>query len=396
MKKILLLLVLSLLSISVSWGQKAEMMRIDSLLTRSRYNEALMLVQSLLIKSPNDDVLKAKMGDILAELGDARGAVVQYERVSRDFEPREIIDRKLAIQNYRLGKHHEALGYLQSIFSRGDTTFVDCDLAGRIFGYFLEMDSAIYFQRKAVGLVPGNAGNVIRLVNNFQAIKEVDSALYYASSYLRYDSTNIALRGIRGLQYYNLNKIDSAYQDFRVAYDQGDLSPNTLYYYGLCLKAKSKFVDAKNVFLLGDTVTQGKNPWILLELGLLTQQGFLHPTSPVEYFRRAEEAMQPDSALFMKVQQGLGLSLLSEQKYGESIKHWENVLQKEPNHPQATYALGMIYGQRKNKKQEKRYYERFLKLAANDPRISKEYAVLIQNVKERLNTIKEEEFMTRK
>lgn len=396
MKKIPLILILLLLRTCPSWTQATEMKRIDSLLSRSRHTEALRFAQRQLEETPGKVSLRHKIGDILADLGDARGAVQQYEQILSDFEPKEIVERKLAQQHYRLGRYDEALGYLHSIFSRGDTTFVDCDLAGRIFNQLTDIDSAIYFQRKAVQLVPGNVGNVIRLSNNFQALKEADSVLHYTSAYLRHDSTNIAIRGIRGLQYYNINQIDSAYQDFKVAFDQGDLSPNTIYYYGLCLKSMFRLKEAAKVLLLGDTVTEGKNPWILLELGQLAQQRVLHPTSPVEYYRRAEEALKPDSALFMRVHQELAFALFTGNKLTESIKHWEIVLQTAPQHPQATYAMGMIYGKMKNRKQEKRYYERFIKLVANDPRISKEYSGLIEGVKERLEKIKEDEFMERK
>lgn len=396
MKKILLVVALWGLAIGQGWGQTVEMKHIDSLLLRSRHTEALKFAMGLLSERPDDVALRYKVGDILAEVGDARGAVRQYEQVLEPFEPKEIIERKLAFQHYRLGNYRDALGYLRSIFARGDTTFVDCDLAGRVFNQILEPDSAIVFQRKAVRLVPGNANNVIRLATNFQALELSDSVLHYTSVYLRHDSTNIAVRGIRGLQYYNINKIDSAYQDFKALYDQGDLSPNTLYYYGLCLKEKRKFREAAKVFLLGDTVTQGKNAWILMELGQLAKQKVIHPTPATEYYRRAEETIRPDSTLFMRVQQELAFSLFMDNKLNESLKHWGIVLEHAPKHPQATYAIGMIYGKMKNTKQEKRYYERFLKLVADDPRISKEYDGLIESVKERIQTLKEKEFMERK
>ena len=396
MKKILLTIALLGLIIGQAWGQTTEMKHIDSLLARSRHTEALKFAMGRLSETPDDVALRHKVGDILAEVGDARGAVGQYEQVLATFEPKEIVERKLALQHYRLGAYHESLGYLRSIFARGDTTFVDCDLAGRVFGQLLDTDSAIFFQRKAVRLVPGNAGNVIRLVTNFQGLEESDSVLHYTSAYLRHDSTNIVLRGIRALQYYNINKTDSAYQDFKILYDQGDLSPNTLYYYGLCLKEKRKFGDAAKIFLLGDTVTQGKNPWILMELGQLAKQRVLHPASPVEYYRRAEAAIKPDSALFIRIQQELAYSLFVENKLNESLRHWEIVLENVPKHPQATYAIGMIYGKMKNTALEKRYYERFLRLVADDPRIRKEYGGLIEGVKDRLQILKEKEFMERK
>lgn len=396
MKKLLWMIALLGLVIGQVSAQMSDMRHIDSLLSRSRHTEALRFAMSILSERPDDMVLRHKVGDILAEVGDARGATREYEQVLIDFEPKEVIERKLALQQYRLGKYYDALGYLRSIFARGDTTFVDCDLAGRIFNQIFEPDSAIIYQREAVRLVPGSANNVIRLATNFQALELPDSVLLYTSAYLNHDSTNITVRGIRGLQYYNINKIDSAYLDFKVLYEQGDLSPNTLYYYGLCLKEKRQFREAAKVFLLGDTVTQGKNAWILLELGHLAKQKIIHPTPATEYYRRAEAAIKPDSALFMRVQQELAFSLFTENKLSESVKHWELVLENAPKHPQATYAMGMIYGKMKNSKQEKRYYERFLKLVANDPRISKEYDGLIEAVKERLQTLKEKEFMERK
>lgn len=391
MKRILILLLLALPL--PAKGQSPEISRIDSLLRRSEYVQALRLVRTLADEAPHHSLMQEKAGDILSELGDARLAIDYYNRCSDHPLSMSIIRRKQATQYYRLGEYDRSLELIHSIFGQGDTLYVDLDLAAKVYDRVSRPDSAVYYRRKAVRMVPGNAANVLRLVANFQLLLEPDSVVSYTTDFLtRQDSLHKEIRQTRGIQYYNLQKIDDAQRDFVHLYERGDRQLNTLYYLGMCMGTKGENFKALKLLTQADSVAQSENPWIRLELAKANQAVGRHKEA-IAYFESVEALLRPDSALMFQVHQGMAYSLLSAKEYDKSFRRWETISRLRPDYSQAFYAMGMISGIKKQRAKEKHYYEAFIRLIERDPKAQSDFARHIERVRARLAEIRDEEFM---
>lgn len=395
MKKMYLLIICALWCTLNGTAQSIWQQQIDSLKNEARLLEALQMAQGIEAQQGASAQLTESIADLFSEIGDPYRALQEYRKYLSTHGAVPRIVSKSALQLYRLGEYEASCEELLRNFHRGDTTLPDLDLMGRCYDQLLLADSAIHYQRLLLQRAPGNASNVQRIANNFMVIHENDSALLYTFRYLQeHNPHHKGIRYLLGMQYYIKGETPLARLAWQQNYDEGDRTINTVYYLARCEMARDSLLRAKMLLDQADQLAQGTNAWVKVELGNVHQRFMSRDAK--RHYEAAEALLQPDSTLTNQINLGLAYAYLHTQENSKALERWLILHQQDPHNTSTLYALATLYARMRNRKNERKYYQLFVsEVELNPTKASQQTREQLQHVKERLQVLAEEEFMSR-
>ena len=279
----LIFLIMLLLFPGISWAQEREPSeKLKSLMESCQFSQAINLAELLLLKdSARTDVLllkgralaagfqyreaiatllKAYQSDtanikVLNELvqvyrqsGDPGKAIATSRKISNLVPDNQYFWLQLASLYYAEEEYRNAIQVLLPLYLIDSSFFFVAKQLGNCYNEIKQSDSAEYFYRRALRIIPFDPFVTGKLVNVFLREDEVAMALYWTQNYIAQDSVNIPILKQNGYCYYLLIDFKSAAKQLLECTRLGDSSKFTLKYLGLSYYKQEKYDTATPVF----------------------------------------------------------------------------------------------------------------------------------------------------
>lgn len=299
--------------------------------------------------------------------------------------------RKIAQCYMKRGQYAES----KDVFNRipaDSLTHTDRRFKYNLHRQLSEADSMLAVGKGILEQYPFDSEVVAGLAASYNTLEMPDTALYYTEQYRLQDSTNIFVNRQRAFAYYQQEDYPRALQAYRELLSLNDQSDYTYYYTGLCYARCDSLSQAYDHLRKAAELSHEENPYILSQLGIITiELGIANEGA--EYVEKAIEGLQPDNQLMYSLYSSLSGAYFKLRKYTESIRCLNECLAYDPLSVYTFYKIAGVYGVLKNTKQEKQYYERFVKAVESKEDASDTLLNLLEEAKTRLQAIREEEFM---
>lgn len=140
------------------------------------------------------------------------------------------------------------------------------------------------------------------------------------------------------------NKFLEAEKNLLTSFNLGRDSWDTYYWLGLSLAHQTKYEEAK-AHLNNSLNKNAKHPKIHIQMGsiILLQGVSGNISAAIEHFRTAKELSETSSITYKDALYGLGKCYQKEGNNEEAKKHYNQLLNIDPDHEGANYSLAMIY-----------------------------------------------------
>lgn len=255
-----------------------------------------------------------------------------------------------------------------------------------------ETDSMLIVGKDILEKYPFDSDVVSGIAASYNTLEYPDTALYYTQQYRLKDSTNIFVNRQHAFAYYQKKDYPQALKYYLELLDLKDVSEYTYYYTGLCYARCDSLGMAYRHLLNASKLSSTENPYILAQLGIVTiELGVV--SEGLDYVKKAIVGFQPDSMLMYSLYRSLSGAYFKQTKYNDCISCLKECLAYNPNSIYTFYRIANVYGVLNNTKQEKLYYERFVKEMESKEDASNVLLNLLEEAKERLQAIREDEFM---
>ncbi len=304
------------------------------LVRMDRSDEALVLMDALLVEQPEDlNALKLK-GDLLRQQKKYRDAVPVFEKIA-DLQPGNTDNLfELGLLHYFLGRHDQAIEVLGELVKRDAGSFRAFDLLGSVYIDKKDYDRASEFLKTAIGINPDLDTAYFKLGAIAETRNDLVNAIRNYEEAVRINSYNVQMR----------QRLAQAYLKFRTS---------------------GKTLDDLKIIsrqLSGDADLHVRIGMFFFE--------------EKQYDKALEElnaalTIRPDSPVIMYY---LALVLEETGKYDEALQLLKLVIKQEPSNIRAFLHIAYIYGKQKRNDEAIGIYEEILSFETDKPEIYLYYA----------------------
>jgi tetratricopeptide (TPR) repeat protein len=213
-----------------------------------RYREAVeALRQALRPDSTNLNVLN-ELVQVYRQSGDLSKAIATSRKISTLFPDNNYFSLQLANLYYSGEDYRLAATVLLSVYRGDSSSFFVAKQLGNCYNELKRSDSAVYFYRRALKILPFDPYVTGKLVNVYIRDDQVAMALYLTQQYLKQDSASIPILKQNGYCYYLLIDFPASARQLRECIRLGDSSKFTMKYLGLSYYKQEKYDTAVAFF----------------------------------------------------------------------------------------------------------------------------------------------------
>jgi tetratricopeptide (TPR) repeat protein len=216
-----------------------------------QYREAVAAFRkALLYDSTNIKVLN-ELVQVYRQSGDPENAIVTNLKIIGLVPENRFFRLQLANIYYAEEDYINAVRVYVPLYRADSSSFFISKQLGNCYNELKQSDSAIYFYRHALKIIPFDPFVTGKLVNLFLREDEVSMALYWTQIYLARDSTFVPILKQSGYCNYLLIDFKSAAKQFNECVRLGDSSKFTMKYLGLSYYKQEKYDTAALFFRSG-------------------------------------------------------------------------------------------------------------------------------------------------
>lgn len=344
--------------------------------------------ESLSNKLLSYSILCYNMGDSLENRYNYKEALEWYKK-SYDLNQNLNSVRRIAQCLMKRGQYEQSMCYFNLIPS-DSLIHSDFRFKYNLYTKISNVDSLFVLGKEILNKYPYDGDILANLTSMYNKMEMPDSALYYINQYILNDSTNIFVNRQLAFSYFLKKEYLNALNVYNKLQSLHDVNAQTYYYSGLCYAQLDSLNQAyDNLYMANEK--EKENPVILSQLGLISVKlGFKE--DGIKYIEDAISLYMPDDNLMFNLYDAVSDAYFSRHKYNDCIEGLNRCLQLNSSYFYTYYKIARTYGAMKDRKKEKLYYNKFIKMVESSSEVSETMKYFVDEAKRRLEHIKEDEF----
>ena len=313
-------------------------------------------------------------------------ALTIYEEAYK-YEASADVLRKIIQCHYERGGYQQCLDLYQAIPS-DSLTVGDLKMKYFCFSNVAAVDSALYYGREANRVDPYDSRVVAKLASHYNKAQLPDTAFHIADAYCEYDSTNVFVNRQKAHALYLMGDYEGAMREYERLERYGDINESTLYYLALCYAKSNQLMKAYDTFVKAAETGGYENPHVISQMGIVAIEiGFVE--DGVGYVEQSIEMLQPDQKLMYALTNTLAEGYFKWMEYDKSISYMKQSMKYPDSNFYVYYRIAQAYGMKKDLKNERAYYQKFVDEAQKVNSPSENLKELIEYTLQRIHEITE-------
>ena len=325
-------------------------------------------------------------GDSCKQQNNLYRALALYEEAYRYDASAEVL-RKIIQCHYERGGYQQCLNLYQTL-PADSLTLGDKKMKYFCFSNVAAVDSALYYGRLANREDPYDSRVVSKLASHYNKAQLPDTALHIANAYCEYDSTNVFVNRQKAHALYQMGDYKGAMGEYERLERYGDINESTLYYLALCYAKSNQLMKAYDTFMRAAEIGGYENPHVISQMGIVAIEiGFVE--DGVGYVEQSIEMLQPDQKLMYALTNTLAEGYFKWMEYDKSIAHMKQSMKYPDSNFYVYYRIAQAYAMKKDLKNERAYYQKFVDEALKVTSPSENLKELIEYTQQRIHEITE-------
>ena len=342
----------------------------DSVLVHARYlksiyrtDDAIEMLSTLVQPGAMDEGVLSELADCHFQSGAFEDAAGTYFLLSSRAPDNLLYKIRLMQAYFRLKAFPQSVQAGRDILQLDSIPAV-VSYVGDAFRQMDQLDSALWYYRKALELKPMNESVVAKAVNILITKEDYDGAVAVTQPFLSQDPDNITIAPLKGLALYRKGDFDSSVRVFQRQEDIGNDTYPIHYYLGqgywhtgMTYRAEEELlaawqIDSTDVNLAYSIAAVKMEAYRSLDKEIMP------------WLDKAWAMIQPDPALASRIQQQYGLAYYRRQdSWDKAIEHYKAAYRYNPKFISALSTIAYCYEVKKDYKQALQWYEKYLEVA---------------------------------
>ncbi len=324
--------------------------------------EAAIDLLSTLVAADSFDVeVLGELADCHLQAGDLEAAASTYDLLSLR-EPENVLYkvRKMNIA-YRLKDYPTCAEQGQAILQL-DTIPAMISLTGDAFNQMEAKDSALAYYNLYLGINPYSIPVLSKVAKIHLDRKDYEAAHNLADSYLQADSTNMDMRGIKGVAYYLKGDYKKSEEVFQKMEDDGNDSYNVHFYLGQNQWHNGKpFYARKELQKAWQIDSSDVN--LAYTIASVIMEGGQTIDAAKPWLDRAVDMISPNPSTLARIYREYALGYMRSEEFRQAIEYYSKSYELDESSFSALSSIGYCYERLKDWKHARDYYELYLKRA---------------------------------
>ena len=321
--------------------------------------EAAIDLLSTLVSAESFDVeVLSELADCHMQAGDLESAASTYNLLSMR-DPGNVL-YKVRMMNiaYRLKSYPACTDLGRSILQL-DTIPAMISLTGDAFNQMEARDSALAYYNMYLGINPYNTSVLSKAAKIHLDRKEYGIVHRLADDYLQADSTNMDVRGIKGLAYYLEGDYKSSEKVFQKMEDDGNDSYNVHFYLGQNQWHNNEHYYAKKELQRAWQIDSSDVNLAFTIASVMMESGqTIDAAKP--WLDKAVEMISPAPSTLARIYREYGLGYMRSESFRQAIDYYSKSYELDKESFSALSSIGYCYEMMKDWKHAKEYYELYL------------------------------------
>lgn len=321
--------------------------------------EAAIDLLSTLVSADSFDVeVLGELADCHMQAGDLESAASTYSLLSLKDPMNVLYKVKMMNIAYRQKRYPSCIELGRSILQL-DTIPAIISLTGDAFNQMEEGDSALVYYNMALGLNPYNTSVISKASKIYLGRKDYDNVFNLVEPYLQADSTNMDIRGIKGLACYLKGDYNKSEEVFQKMEDDGNDSYNVHFYLGQNQWHNNKHLYARKELQKAWQIDSSDVNLAYTIASVMMECGqSIEDAGP--WLDRAVEMISPDPSTLARIFRQYGLGYMRAEKFKPAIEYYLKSCELEKDSFSVLSSIAYCYERLKDWKHAKEYYEKYL------------------------------------
>ena len=309
-----------------------------------------------------DEEVLSELADCHFQSGDYQTAAGTYMLLS-SFAPDNLLYKVRRMQTaYRMKAFDQSALAGKEILQR-DTIPAIAELVGDSFNQMLQPDSALVYYNLTLAVKPLSENAVSKASKILLERKDYDGALGMADAFLALSPDNMTVAPVRGLALYSKEDYKGAIEVFERQKEVGNDSYPVHFYLGQCYW-KTKDVYKAESELLAAWQIDSSDVNLAYSIAAMYSDFYANPVKRVfPWLDKACAMTQPNPALMALIHKKYALEYYRMEDLDNAIEHYKETYRYNPSYIAALSTIGYCYERKKDYRQAKDWFERYLKVA---------------------------------
>ena len=309
-----------------------------------------------------DEEVLAELADCHFQSGDYQTAAGTYVLLST-LAPDNLLYKVRQMQTaYRLKAFEQSAQAGKAILQR-DSIPAIAELVGDSFNQLNLPDSALSYYNIALAVKPLSENAVSKASKILLSRKDYDGALGLAESFLALAPDNMTVAPVKGLTLYSKEDYAGAIEVFERQKEVGNDSYSVHFYLGQSYW-RTKNPDKAKEELLAAWQIDSSDVNLAYSIAAMYSDFFYPATKYVlPWLDKAYAMVQPSPVLMGQIHKTYALEYYKMQDLDKAIEHYKEAYRYNPSYISAVSTIAYCYEQKKDYRQAKDWFERYLKLA---------------------------------
>lgn len=349
-----------------------------------KFSDAIESISQAIALAGEDPAAFVSLADCHRLSGNDNAAMIFYA-LATQLDPQNIFFKiQKATHQYKMEDFEGCISEGKNIIAQ-DSIPAILGLIGNCFNRLRQSDSALHYYGKVYPKNPTDYRTLEKMSSIFLSNKMYDTVVAMAQNYLSYDSSNVVINPILGLALHGKKMYKESFKVFERSLELGCDKLSGYYYQGLNTLLIEDYYDAYKWFNMAYAL-DSTDVNLVYNMGVCRYQTG-RVKEAIELFNRAEQMLQPDSAMMYKINISRAELFFTNESFKSSVQYFVKAESYGPLHPAQLVKMGFAYRMLKDYKNALKCYDRYFK-------VGKEGSSSWRFAQDEVAFIKEEEFMS--
>lgn len=322
-------------------------------------DKAIELLSGLLSPEQFDEEVLNELADCHIQAGDIESAANTYSTLLM-MNPESILYRIRMMNIAYRSKDYKASAEMGISIIRRDTIPAIVSLTADSFNMAEMPDSALAYYEMYMRQNPANPAVISKAAKIHLGRKEYAIVLNMAENYLQIDSTDMDIRGLQGLAYFQLEDFRKSEEVFQKMEDDGNDSYSVHIYLGQNQWRNKKHISALKELQAAWQIDSG-DVNLAYSIGTIMGECGMGIKKAKPWFDRALDLITPDPEILGKIQREYALGYMKAEQFGNALDYYLKSWETDKSKYSVLSNIGYCYERLKDWKKAEQYYLQYLK-----------------------------------
>lgn len=321
--------------------------------------KAIELLSGLIRPEQFDEEVLKEIADCHIQAGNLETAANTYSTLLV-MNPENILYRIRLMNIAYRSKDYKSSAELGLSIIRRDTIPAIVSLTADSFSMTAMPDSALAYYDMYMRLNPANPAVVSKAAKIHLERKEYAEVLDMAENYLQIDSTDMDIRGLKGLAYFLMDDFNNSEKVFRRMNEDGNDSYSVHLYLGQNQWRNRKYPQALKELETAWQIDSG-DVNLAYSIGAIMNECGMGIDKAKPWFDRALNLISPNPSILGKIQREYASGYMEEEQFGNAIGYYLKSWETDKSKYSVLSNIGYCYERLKDWKKAEKYYLQYLK-----------------------------------